>query len=85
VGADCAVFEAVHGSAPDIAGKRVANPSAMLLSTAMLLRHLGETRAAASLEHAVHAALGDPARRTRDLSGPANLDEFTATVIEHLE
>jgi isocitrate dehydrogenase (NAD+) len=85
VGEHCAVFEAVHGSAPDIAGKRIANPSAMLLSTAMLLRHLGEPRAAASLERGVHAALADPSRRTGDLGGPANLDQFTATVIERLE
>ena len=74
IGDDCAVFEAVHGSAPDIAGKRVANPSAMLLSTVMLLRHLGEARAADAIERGVHAALGDPARRTADLGGPADLD-----------
>jgi isocitrate dehydrogenase (NAD+) len=84
VGDDCAVFEAVHGSAPDIAGKRVANPAAMLLSTAMLLRHLGETRAADAIEQGVHAALADPARRTADLGGSASLDAFTAAVIENL-
>jgi len=84
VGEHCAVFEAVHGSAPDIAGKRVANPSAMLLSAVMLLRHLGETRAADSIEHGVHAALADPARRTADLGGSADLDRFTETVIERL-
>jgi isocitrate dehydrogenase (NAD+) len=85
VGEGCAIFEAVHGSAPDIAGKRIANPSAVLLSTAMLLRHLGEARAAGSVEQAVYAALADPARRTGDLGGPADLDAFTATVIEQLE
>jgi len=84
VGEHCAVFEAVHGSAPDIAGKRIANPSAMLLSTVMLLRHLGESRAADSIERAVHAALADPASRTRDLGGPADLDRFTETVIGRL-
>jgi isocitrate dehydrogenase (NAD+) len=84
IGADCAVFEAVHGSAPDIAGKRVANPSAMLLSTVMLLRHLGDARAADAIERAVNAALGDPSRRTRDLGGPADLDQFTETVIGEL-
>jgi isocitrate dehydrogenase (NAD+) len=84
VGEHCAVFEAVHGSAPDIAGKRIANPSAMLLSTVMLLRHLGESRAADTIEHAVHAALADPASRTRDLGGPADLDQFTETVIGRL-
>ncbi len=84
IGQHCAVFEAVHGSAPDIAGKRVANPSAMLLSTVMLLRHLGESRAADAIERAVHSALGDPACRTADLGGTANLDEFTETVIGRL-
>jgi isocitrate dehydrogenase (NAD+) len=84
IGEHCAVFEAVHGSAPDIAGKRVANPSAMLLSTVMLLRHLGESRAADAIERGVHSALGDPARRTADLGGPADLDGFTKTVIERL-
>jgi len=84
IGEHCAVFEAVHGSAPDIAGKRIANPSAMLLSTVMMLRHLGESRAADSIERGVHAALADPARRTADLGGPADLDRFTETVIERL-
>jgi isocitrate dehydrogenase (NAD+) len=85
IGDDCAVFEAVHGSAPDIAGKRVANPSAMLLSAVMLLRHLGESRAADRVERAVHTALGDPTCRTADLGGPADLDRFTETVIGRLE
>src|SRR5262245_13213947 len=84
VGDRCAIFEAVHGSAPDIAGKRLANPSAILLSTAELLRHLGEAPAGASLERAVHATLADPATRTRDLGGSADLDRFTEAVIEQL-
>ena len=69
---------------PDIAGKRVANPSAMLLSAVMLLRHLGEKRAADRIERGVHAALADPARRTADLGGSADLDRFTETVIGRL-
>jgi isocitrate dehydrogenase (NAD+) len=84
VGEHCAVFEAVHGSAPDIAGKGVANPSAMLLSTVMMLRHLGEARGADRIERGVHAALGDPASRTADLGGSADLDRFTASVIGRL-
>ncbi len=84
VGEGCAVFEAVHGSAPDIAGKRVANPSAMLLSAAEMLRHVDQREAGARLERAVHAALAEPASRTRDLGGRAGLDEFTRTVIDHL-
>jgi isocitrate dehydrogenase (NAD+) len=84
LGDRCAVFEAVHGSAPDIAGKRLANPSAVLLSTAEMLRHLGERAAGDALERAVHAALGDPAARTRDLGGTAGLDRFTDAVIGRL-
>jgi isocitrate dehydrogenase (NAD+) len=85
VGEDCAVFEAVHGSAPDIAGKRLANPSALILSAAMMLRYLGETRAAEAVEGAVHAALADPRQRTRDLGGSASLDQITDAILEHLE
>ena len=84
IGDDCAVFEAVHGSAPDIAGKRLANPTALILSAVEMLRHLGEGKAAARVEGAVHAALAEPARRTRDLGGRASLDEFTESVIEQL-
>ena len=85
LGDDCAVFEAVHGSAPDIAGKRVANPSAMMLSAAEMLRHLGETSACAAVVRAVHASLAEPGLRTADLGGDASLDHFTDAVIDHLE
>jgi isocitrate dehydrogenase (NAD+) len=81
VGDDCAVFEAVHGSAPDIAGKRLANPTAVLLSAVELLRHAGESEVAARIEAAVHATLADPACRTRDLGGRCSLDEYTDAVI----
>jgi isocitrate dehydrogenase (NAD+) len=84
VGDRCAVFEAVHGSAPDIAGRRLANPTAILLSTALMLRHLGENDAGNALERAVHAAILDPASRTRDLGGGADLDRFTEAVIGQL-
>jgi isocitrate dehydrogenase (NAD+) len=84
LGDDCAVFEAVHGSAPDIAGKRVANPTAVILSAVELLRHVGETERAARIEAAVHACLAEPATRTGDLGGPMNLDQFTAAVIERV-
>ena len=85
IGDDCAVFEAVHGSAPDIAGRRIANPTALILSAAEMLRHLGEDKASARIESAVHAALREPALRTRDLGGHASLDEFTDSVIERLD
>jgi isocitrate dehydrogenase (NAD+) len=84
VGDDCAVFEAVHGSAPDIAGKGVANPSAMILSAAEQLRHLGEGEAGTAVERAVHAALGNPAERTRDLGGELGTEAFADAVIGHL-
>jgi isocitrate dehydrogenase (NAD+) len=84
IGNDCAVFEAVHGSAPDIAGKGVANPAAMILSAAEMLRHLGETQAGAAVEAAVHAALGDPAQRTADLGGGLGTEAFADAVIERL-
>ena len=85
IGEGCALFEAVHGSAPDIAGKRLANPTAVILSGAMLLRHLGESRAAESIERAVRATLADRANHTRDLGGTRDLDAYTRCVIEHLE
>jgi len=84
IGDDCAVFEAVHGSAPDIAGKRLANPTAVILSAVELLRHAGESEPAARIQAAVHACLADPASRTRDLGGRCNLDQFTDAVIERL-
>ncbi len=85
VGDHHAVFEAVHGSAPDIAGKRLANSAAVILSAAEMLRYLGEDRAAGSMERAVHGALAEPANRTRDLGGTATLDEVTRAIVDHLE
>jgi isocitrate dehydrogenase (NAD+) len=84
VGDDVAVFEAVHGSAPDIAGKRLANPTAVILSSVEMLRHLGELDAATRIESAVHATLAEPLLRTRDLGGKATTDAFTDAVIERL-
>ncbi len=84
VGESCAIFEAVHGSAPDIAGKRFANPTAVLLSSVMLLRHLGEIAAAQRVENAVHAALAERTNHTRDLGGSAGTDSFTRAVIAHI-
>jgi 3-isopropylmalate dehydrogenase len=78
------MFEPVHGSAPDIAGQGVANPLAMFLSTAMLLRDgLGLPEEAAALESAVDGAL-DAGLRTHDLGGRATTDEATAAVLQHL-
>ncbi len=84
LGESCAVFEAVHGSAPDIAGKGLANPTAVILSGAMLARHLGETAQADAIERAVAAALADPKHHSRDLGGSADLDQVTRAIIDHL-
>ena len=85
LGESCAVFEAVHGSAPDIAGKRLANPAALILSAAMLARHLGEAEKAAAIERAVATALADPANHTRDLGGNADLDGVTRAIVAQLD
>ncbi len=84
LGDGCAVFEAVHGSAPDIAGKRLANPTAVILSAAMLARHIGEASRADAIERAVAAALADPANHSRDIGGSADLDQVTRAIVTQL-
>ena len=79
-----AVFEAVHGSAPDIAGQGVANPSSLILAAAMMLDHLGQAAAASRVRQAIRLALAEPGRRTRDLGGSATTREFTSAVLRHL-
>jgi isocitrate dehydrogenase (NAD+) len=85
LGPDYAVFEAVHGSAPDIAGKNLANPTAMLLSACMMLEHLGETAAARRIRAAVEIVLRDGKRVTRDLGGSAHTTEMIDAIIDALE
>ena len=65
LGADAAVFEAVHGTAPDIAGRNVANPTALLLSAVLMLQHIGETDAATRVRSALYRVLAAGAVRTR--------------------
>lgn len=77
VGDDFAVFEAVHGTAPDIAGKRLANPTAVVLSAALLLEHLGEIDAARKIQQAVRTVIGAGKSVTRDLGGQATTDQYT--------
>jgi isocitrate dehydrogenase (NAD+) len=84
IGEECAVFEAVHGSAPDIAGKGLANPTALVLSAAKLLAHLGLGEKAAALEGAVHRVFLDPANRPGDLGGKATTADVTRALIEAL-
>jgi isocitrate dehydrogenase (NAD+) len=84
LGTEYAVFEAVHGSAPDIAGKGVANPTAIILAAVMLLRHIGEREAADRIERAVHAVLEKGERTTPDLGGHASTTEMTEAIIAGL-
>jgi isocitrate dehydrogenase (NAD+) len=84
LGWEYAVFEPVHGSAPDIAGKGVANPLAMILSAAMMLRHLSEDHAADKVERAVAAVLEEGRVLTADLGGRAATAEVAAAVAERL-
>jgi isocitrate dehydrogenase (NAD+) len=81
LGDGCAVFEAVHGSAPDIAGKGLANPTAIVLSAAAMLAHLGLRAEAAAIERAVHAIFLDPGNRPRDLGGTATTDRVTDALV----
>ena len=85
IGQDCAVFEAVHGSWPEAAGKGIANPTALILSGAMMLRHLGEEAKAQSVQRALTRTLEEGSHLTRDLGGTASTEEFTEAVISHLE
>jgi isocitrate dehydrogenase (NAD+) len=80
IGEQAAVFEAVHGSAPDIAGKNLANPMALVLSGAMLLDHIGEADAAQRVRTAVHAVLREGKKLTRDLGGTAGTTEIAEAI-----
>jgi isocitrate dehydrogenase (NAD+) len=76
-----AVFEAVHGTAPDIAGRGIANPTALMQSATLMLAHLGEHEAAAKLQNAIVAVYADGKHLTRDVGGSASTTEFTDAVI----
>lgn len=84
---DCAVFESVHGSAPDIAGQGLANPLAAIMSGVMMLNHLGETKAAGRIKSAYNEVLAsqDPDLRTADVGGNASTDGFAEAVIKHMK
>jgi len=84
IGEQGAVFEAVHGSAPDIAGQGIANPTAMLMSGLLMLRHIGEHDCADSAERAMLQVFADGEVRTRDLGGSAKTDEFATAIINKL-
>ncbi len=84
LGHDAAVFEAVHGTAPDIAGQDAANPTALLLSALMMLRHIGEEAAAERIRGALTRVLADGQVRTRDLGGRATTTEFADAICREL-
>ena len=84
LGWEYAVFEPVHGSAPDIAGRGIANPIAMILSGSMLLRHVGELAPAAAVEAAVDRVLSTGDVRTPDLGGTSSTDEVASEIIRAL-
>jgi isocitrate dehydrogenase (NAD+) len=84
IGEEFAVFEAVHGSAPDIAGKGIANPLAITMSGGMMLRHLGEEKAALALDEAVRTVLKEGRALTRDLGGTATTREMADGIIDQL-
>ena len=84
IGEQGAVFEAVHGSAPDIAGQGVANPTAILMSGIMMLRHLGEMDAAARIEKAMLDVFAEGKSLTKDLGGLAKTDDFARAIIEKI-
>jgi isocitrate dehydrogenase (NAD+) len=81
IGDECAMFEAVHGTAPDIAGKGLANPTALLMSGIMMLDHLGERAAARRIEAALEKVYREGKHVTRDIGGKAGTAEFTDAVI----
>jgi isocitrate dehydrogenase (NAD+) len=84
LGANIGVFEAVHGSAPDIAGRNVANPMALLLSALLMLRHIGEDPMADRIMKALGAVLANDRVRTRDLGGTATTTEFADAICRRL-
>jgi isocitrate dehydrogenase (NAD+) len=85
IGEGIAVFEAVHGSAPDIANKNLANPTALLLSGLMMLEHIGEQRHAERIRAALHRVLAERRVRTKDVGGTASTTEFTDAVCRAIE
>lgn len=84
-GHECAIFEAVHGSAPDIAGKNIANPTAVLRSALLMLRHIGENEAADRVQGALERVYRTRDKLTRDVGGNNGTTEFADAVIDEME
>jgi isocitrate dehydrogenase (NAD+) len=85
IGDECSLFEAVHGSAPDIAGKNLANPTAMMLSAILMLRHLHQEAVANRVEKAIGRVYAEGKHLTRDVGGKASTEEFTSAVVAALD
>jgi isocitrate dehydrogenase (NAD+) len=85
IGDDCAVFEAVHGSAPDIAGKGVANPTALLMSAVMMLQYLKETDRATKVREAIEKVFLEGKHTTADIGGKASTSEFADAIVRNLK
>jgi isocitrate dehydrogenase (NAD+) len=81
----CAIFEAVHGTAPDIAGQGIANPTGLMLSAVMMLEHVGQTDAAERMRRGIYAAIKSAATRTRDLGGQGDTRTFTDAIVRAME
>jgi isocitrate dehydrogenase (NAD+) len=84
IGDECSIFEAVHGSAPDIAGKGLANPTALLLSSIMMLQHMGLTQHADQIQKAIFKTLAEGKALTGDLGGKAKTHEYADAIIKNL-
>src|SRR5882672_3689272 len=85
LGDECAVFEAVHGSAPDIAGKDLANPTAVIRSAQLMLRHLGENAAADKIHDGLEKVYRTKEKTTRDVGGKAGTSEFADSIIQFMQ
>ena len=84
IGKNCAIFEAVHGSAPDIAGQNIANPTGLLRSACMMLDYIGEIEVSKKIQNALFEVLKEGKYLTKDLKGNSTTDEFTNAIIEKL-
>jgi len=84
IGDHHAIFEAVHGTAPDIAGKGLANPTALMQSAVLMLAHLGERDASRRLQHAIERVYAEGRHLTGDVGGRASTTEFTDAVVEYV-
>lgn len=85
IGLDAAIFEAVHGSAPDLAGKGIANPLALLVAAGLMLDHIDRSELADQLRKAIHQTLNEDKVRTGDLGGTASTKEFAQAIVGRLK